>query len=992
MVQTLSTHQISDGFLTLSRLGEQNGEVCFERGFHGGVTSVEVATALENERKILKHLNGDGVPRLEEEGDSYGDSLQFSCSTDQSLADIEPLSLPLPLRLEMAISMARALSQLHRNEYLHLSLRPATFLFDRQFQHSLLIDLSCSHAYPRDISGIAWFRPVIADPHFLAPEQTGLQQRPLDQRTDLYALGCVFWWLFCGQKPFHQLAEETSINYAQNALHLDICIQGAGSSENRGLVAALSSLLTCLLEKDPGARYQSTPGLLADLERLATGREQGDGTFVLRSQDRSDRLHLPQQLYGREEELTHLMDAFERVAEGPSEALLIAGYSGVGKSALVNEIRTPVLQGGGLFVSGKFDQYRGRSPYSAIEQAFSQFICNILSQSESEIEVWRSRLSEALYPNAQLLIDIIPDLGGLLGPQPSPAELGSEEQQNRFNRVFLQFLRAISSAHKPLVVFIDDLQWADLASINLLRMVLADSSARYCLLLGAYRDNEVDERHPFALMLADLKREEKPVSQLRLAPLCSDALCNLISDTLQQDVGQVGSLAQIIHEKTGGNPFFLRQFVHELYLKSLLQYDYDANEWRWSVEQISQQSGTDNIVVLMVAKIGRLPEETQTALKQASCIGARFPVSLVSALHGPKFSELLEPALQAGLLLPVYESHMGQTHSPEVLRFLHDRVQQAAYSLLDKREREQLHYRVGCLLLDAVNDALYQMPDHQCFELVFHLNRAQTFLTPEQQRSVMMLNQLAARKAKAATAYTSAVEYLDQSFTLAQSDAEPVVEAKVEHLECLYLAGDYDRAETLRPGVLDAAMGTAYQVQLQTVLITQYTRYGQLKKAINEALSALNSLGCTLPEEPGMEDVEAAIQEVQVLLEVHPFASLSDLPAVSDRKVVEQIEILMAMQPCCYNSGSLLFPLTILALLKLTITKGNTPHSSYVYMMYGLMCTKVLKEYATAFEAARYSDKVARRFPAFPGVSAGRGATADDAQQLYSALGAATQT
>ena len=556
------------------------------------------------------------------------------------------------------------------------------------------------------------------------------------------------------------------------------------------------------------------------------------------------------------------------------------------------------------------------------------------------------------------------------GPQPKPVELGSEEQQNRFNRVFLQFLHAISSAHKPLVVFIDDLQWADLASIHLLRQVLADSSVRYCLLLGAYRDNEVDERHPFALMLADLKREEKAVSQLTLAPLCSDALCNLIGDTLEQDAGQVEPLARVVHEKTGGNPFFLRQFMHELYLKSLLQYDYEANNWRWSVEQISQQSGTDNVVALMVSRIERLPKSTQTALKQASCIGARFPVALVSALHGSEFSELLEPALQVGLLLPIWDGQPGQNRSPEMLRFLHDRVQQAAYSLLEPQEREKLHHRVGCLLLDTVDDDLSRLQDHQCFELVSHLNRAHSLLTPPQRESLMRLNLLAARKAKAATAYATAVEYLDQLFLLASPDAD-TVEASIERLECLYLTGDYGRAESLRPEVLSAAIGTAYQVQLQTVLITQYTRYGHLDKAIAEALVALNSLGCTLPEEPGMEDVGAAIQEVQALLESNPFASLPDLPAVSDRKVLDQIEILMAMQPCCYNSGSLLFPLTILALLKLTITKGNTPHSSYVFMMYGLMCTKVLKDYTTAFDAAHYSDKVAQLYPA-SGVVEGR--------------------
>lgn len=965
MVKTVPKQEVSDGFITLSRIGEENGEVCFERGFQGGLTSVEVAAALENEYRILKTLNGNVAPRLE--GNQNDDTLRFSCSADHPLVDLEPLSLPLPLRLQMATRMAHVLCQLHRHEFLHLSLRPAAFLFDRNYQQALLIDFSCSQSYPKDLTGITWFRPVIADPYFLAPEQTGLQQRPLDQRTDLYALGCVLVWLFCGEKPFFHLTDQSAIEYAHIAQRIKVCIQGVGVSENRALVDALATVITCLLEKDPGARYQSAAGVLADLEGLVREEGPSDSKFEIRSRGRSDRLHLPQYIYGREAEVAHLMDAFERVMEGPSEALLIAGYSGVGKSALVNEIRYPVLKDDGLFVSGKFDQYRGGSPYSAIEQAFGQFIRNILTQSESEIEAWRIRFREALHPNAQLLVDIIPDLGVLMGPQPKPSELGSEEQQHRFNRVFLQFLKAISSAHKPLVVFIDDLQWADLASINLLRQVLADSSARYFLLLGAFRDNEVDERHPFALMLADLKREETPVSQLTLAPLCQDVLCRLISDALQQNADTVGALAGVVHEKTGGNPFFMRQFMHELYLNSLLQYDYETNDWRWSVNQISQQSGTDNVVALMVAKIGRLPECTQVALKQASCIGARFPVALMAALHGSQFGELLEPALQVGLLVPIWDNQSAQSKPPDVLRFLHDRVQQAAYSLLDRKERDQLHYRVGCLLLEDAGDEFSKIQDQQCFELVSHLNCAHSLLTAKQQRSVMELNLLAAKKAKTATAYTTAVEYLDCFFSLASFEADTMItEASIERLECLYLAGDYERAESIRPQVLSAAIDTHHEVQLQSVLITQYTRYGELNKAIGEALKALNRLGYVLPENPDMQDVGAAIQEVQALLAVNPFSTLADRPAVSDPKVVEQIEILMAMQPCCYNSGSLLFPLTILALLKLTITQGNTPHSSYVFMMYGLMCTKVLKDYSTAFEAARYSDEVASHFPASP--------------------------
>lgn len=968
MEQSTIVPDLSERFMRLEPLHEADGKTVFERSCFSHLSPFEISAALENERVILDHLGGRGAPDLVETVEDGSAAHRLITASPISLAQQPITTLSLKDKLQIAISLARALARVHSQDIFHLALRPATFLLSPQYTQAVLVDFSSARHCPKTRKGIGHFRPMIADVRFLAPEQGYEIDRSLDHRTDLYSLGCVFYWLFCGAVPFAELQQDEEISYAHIARSLSLKHWSMGQGQTATVLADITHRL---LQIEPRDRYQSCAGLLSDLEYLLeviTQNRSLDG-FEVGKADRSERLQIPQRLYGREQELTQLMDAFGRVVDGPCEALLVAGYSGVGKSALVNQIQKPVLENGGLFVFGKFDQYRSTMPYSAIEQAFSHFIRLILAMPADQMQAWRDRLNEALAPNAQVLIEIMPDLGRLLGPQPAPAPLGADERQNRFNRVFLQFIHAISSEHKPLVVFIDDLQWADRASIQLLRLLLTDTDCRHCLLLGAYRDNEVDARHPFIQMLSDLEDSTARISQINLQPLGVVHLQQLIADSLDLQTTEVGTLADLVHAKTDGNPFFLRQFLQELYQQELLSFDYDQNRWCWSVEQIAQSSITDNVVALMVGKISRLPEATQRQLQHASCIGAVFPLALVRALEGDGDVDAapetqLEAAYQSGLVLPV-RLPGGDDAPVEEVRFLHDRVQQAAYSLLDDDKRQQLHHRIGRLLLDSYDDKALE---EHCFSVVGHFNQAPHLLSVDEKARVIALNLQAAQKAKDASAYGTAVSYLNALFSL--SDDLPEVsdtqlfQAAIERIECLFLAGEFELAEAQIAEVKARCAYPDQQVMLNTVLITQYTRYGQLQRAIDQGLEALAQLGYSMPREPGMEDIGAAIAEVQAELANVPFRELSKKPEVQDATVLRTLEILMAMQPCCYNSGSILFPLTILGLLKLTQTHGNSAHSSYVFMMYGLLCTKVLKDYDTAFEAARYSKLIGQKFPA----------------------------
>lgn len=924
----------------------------------------QTGAAQKHEREMLNQLQGASVPRLppsKAQGLEQGLFYQTPCSLVLSELDIEQLSLKD--KLGIALSLAEALSSLHERDVFHLSLRPSVFLLNEDFSQAHIIDLCSARYCAKSTVGINAYRPLFSDSHYLSPEQSYPVDRLLDNRTDLYALGCIFTWLFSGNAPFSKLTSDHEIAYGHISGQPQL-----PELQHPCVHLAINQLLGLLLEKEADNRYQSCVGVIHDLQKIHQTCLAGETITLLERRDISDRLHIPQKLYGREEETQQLLDAFDRVSEGPSEALLIGGYSGVGKSALVHEVHKPILKANGLFVFGKFDQYQRGTPYSALVQAFNHFICHLLSLPDQEVAQWRDRLNKTLRPNAQVLVELLPELGRLLGPQPALPILGPEEQQNRFNRTFLQFVHEICVSNKPLVIFIDDLQWADLASINLLRLLLSDQNNQYCLILGAYRDNEVDERHPFIRMLDELENSSR-IRQLALQPLKQPVIQELIADTVQQELERVPDLTQLVYQKTGGNPFFFRQFMQELYQRELLHFDYAHFRWQWSVTDIDQQSITDNVVELMLAKIDRLPESLQLLLQQAACIGASFPLALLEQLNQVSRDELLEqlqPVFAAGLLVPIRLQITDLESEISSARFLHDRVQQAAYSKWSDDRRQETHLQLGRLMLVYLDDTGL---DEACFQLVGHFNQTHCLLNAEEKINVVQLNLRAALKAKSATAYSTAVGYLDQLLMLV-TDCQPndgvISDASLEKLECLYLAGEYDLAEQLKETVFQRCDSLVLKVRYNSVLITQYTRYGQLDRAIDQGLAALKILGWPLPEQPDMNDIGQAIAEAQGQLKQMPFSLLAQQPEMENSKTLQVLDILMAMQPCCYNSGSPLFPLTILGLLKLTMEQGNSPYSSYVFMMYGLMCTKVLKDYDTAFEASHYSSEIAKRYPANP--------------------------
>ncbi|GLO61083.1 serine/threonine protein kinase [Vibrio sp. MACH09] len=945
-----------------------NSDELWCRSWSKQTETFQISLAKRNEILCLNQLAGKGAPKLSSQQDADA-SLHLLLSHPRQLSQINLAKLSIQQKITIAKSLISALADVHANNVFHFSIRPSVFLLSDDFTSAVMVDFSSGRICPKGSTGISAFYPYNADARFLAPEQNYLLDRPIDNRVDLYSLGCVLVWLFTEQLPYNELLNEEEIGYAHisKKLHFEHRLIGLDDSEHKDNII---QLVNGLINKEPSQRYQSAAGVLKDIvATIEMPLQRLDEKENSRSL--SDRLILPDRLYGREAEIEILLSAFDRVTNGRSEAILVAGYSGIGKSALVNAIKSPIIDSDGLYLTGKFDQYQRDMPYRAIQQALTQLVKQLLSMPEASVNDWRDKINTALYPNGQVVIDIVPELALLLGPQPELSQLGSEEQQNRFNRVFLDFIHVICSAYRPLVFFIDDLQWADTASIQLIRLLITDVKSRHCLILGAYRDNEVDERHPFSQMLLGIEQADIELQKITLSPLANSIVTEICADTLQRPVSDVTRLSALIYQKTRGNPFFFRQFIQELYQQDLLSFDYQAQKWRWSTEQIKLQNITDNVVDLMTEKLKRLPNATKEIIEKAACVGSSVALDIVIELtEGKSVQEtiaLLQPALNAGLMTSLRTKIASGSETINAVRFLHDRVQQAAYSQLNDSDKKAIHYQVGNLMLDRMLASSSDKDEH-CFEVVSHLNYVHELLDSEQKQQLIYLNLLAARRSKASNAYSTSVNFFNQLFKMLALDSKSAGEignsAAIEKLECLYLSGRYKEAEKYRVELESVALSDEEDVQLQVILITQYTRYGELTRAIEQGIKALDNINCSISDDA--DALQQAISGAINSLATTPFDALLKKHSVEDKSVLLTLDILMAMQPCCYNSGSLLFPMTILKLLELTQQHGNSAYSSYIYTMYGLLCTKVLKDYDTAFEATRCSQEISKQYPKNP--------------------------
>jgi len=873
--------------------------------------------------------------------------------------------------LRLAIQVAEVLDKIHSVNIVHKNINPSSFLWDQAAEQIKLIDLSLATTLPQEQPQLENPQTLEGELAYVSPEQTGRMNRPLDYRTDFYSLGIVFYEILNGRAPF----ESTD---AMELVHSHIAKHPRPPAEiNPDVPPVLADIVMKLLDKNAEDRYQSAFGLKTDLDRcLKQLQETGKTTrFELARQDFSSKFQIPHKLYGREQEVKALLQAFDRIGEGTTELMLVAGYSGVGKSSLVHEIHKPITEKRGYFISGKHEQYQRSIPYYALTQALSQFCRYLLTEPAEILQDWQTRILNAVGNNGQVIIDVVPDLELVIGEQAPLPQVGPQESQNRFNMIFQKFIRAISAEEHPLVFFVDDLQWADAALLNLLKTLLTDKDINHLLIVGAYRDNEVDSAHPLIMTIDELLKENAFANTLKLENLSGEAVNALIVDTLDEESAEVGPLTGLVYEKTQGNAFFLTRFLQSLHEEGLVIYDHAKHKWLWDVAQIQAKQITDNVVDLMSSKIRKFTAETQSILKLASCIGSHFDLQTLSIIYqrDPKDTlACLWITIQEGLILPLDDNYQLVTTQDAKgvdahFKFQHDRIRQAAYSLTGDSDRPRLHLQIGRLLLANTREA--DLED-RLFDIVHQLNKAHDLVAGAEDRlSLAQLNLSAGKKAKDSTAYQAAVNYLASGVSLLGESAwnehyAVAFELYVEQGECEFLSGNFEHSDRLLALALKNARSNFDKVGIYTIKIAQLSGQGQYHDAVAALTEGLNMFGLNMPtldQEEALENATASEMALyQENMKGREIGDLDHLPLMQDEGMKACSQMLGTAFDSIVIGYPDLVPLYTTKAVNMSLQYGLSPYTPVGYGFFAIVLSGGFKDYARAYEFAALALRLTR--------------------------------
>ncbi len=874
--------------------------------------------------------------------------------------------IPLASFLELAPRIVRALALVHAAGVLHKDIKPDNIIVGPDLQRVALADFSIASVLSEERSAPASPEVLEGSLAYLSPEQTGRMNRPVDYRTDYYSLGATFYELLTGELPFRSSDPLELIHAHVARLPL------APATLRPEIPAPLSALVLRLMAKNAEDRYQSAAGLLADLEhiRRALAEHGAVPDFALGQADHSDRFILSAALYGREDAARALLDAFERACAGSNELVLLAGPAGIGKSALVREIHRPMVRHRGYFISGKFDQFGRDTPYSALAQALRELVLRILGEPESRLVGWRRNLQAALGPNARVVLDVVPDLGRLLGPQPPVPEVPPAEAANRFHGTLRALIRAFADERHPVAIFLDDLQWSDLATLKLIEDLVGDPDLPHLLWIGAYRDAEVPPEHPLERTRGALQAAGAAVSTLILPPLHQTQIARLIGDTLRCGDEPAAALAGLIHRRSEGNPFFVRTYLQSLHDQGVLQFDPARGGWAWQHARVLQATIPEDVVDLVARRIAGLAANTQSSLLAAACIGARFELHLLAQITGQTPAAALAalwPAVQTGLVRPLgdeYKYLVDEQRSVE-FEFVHDRIQQAAYGLIPADERPRRHLDLGRILLAGRGPAA---GDAALFAIAGHFTHAGALVRdPALRLQIAAIDLDAGRRAKVSTAYHSACSYLAAGRELLPpgpwSHHYPLTAGlHRESLECEYLAGHPERALASFAPLLAHARSTLEKAELYALRATLETNRGDLQTALAAGRDGLALFGVRLPRTGSTAAVLAEFARYQLACRGATPAALRELPAMTDPARRAELRVMMAMTAAAYFTDTNLASLLLLRMARLSVQHGLCEVSAYGLMGVGLVMSGAFGRYAAADELGRLARDLNDRF------------------------------
>ncbi|MBP0015986.1 MAG: serine/threonine-protein kinase PknK [Cyanobacteria bacterium SBLK] len=979
------------------------------------------------EYEIIRNLEIAGaIAAYEFWDDRYSPTIVLEDFGGKSLTELEIAGkLSIGEFLKLAIAIADCLGQIHRANIIHKDINPNNILFNRETQQVKITDFGISTKRSREMAAFRNVNALEGTPAYISPEQTGRIDREIDCRSDLYSLGVTFYLLLSGRLPFPQkdLAElihahiahaPPLLTHPQRSETVErLVLSGVEVSRNELAEASpvtseaetrplseaetrplsevetrlskghplsipniIADIVMKLMAKNAEDRYQSAYGLKADLERCwqQWQEKQAIEPFVFGSQDRDDRLQISQKLYGREDEIATLLAAFAGAIEQQHPALcLVKGYSGIGKSALVAKIHKPITAKNGFFVSGKFDQLQRDVPYSAIAQALEGLMKYLFVESSEELQQWRERIQEAVGNNGRVLGKIVPKLEILLGEQPEVPQLGAAESQNRFNFTLQNFIRVFTESHRPLVLFLDDLQWADSASLGLLHLFMTSPDMGNLFIVGAYRDNEVNNAHPLLLTIDKIRTNHTPIAEITLAPLPLEKIEQFVADTLCCSRPRVRLLTELLQEKTNGNPFFLKKFIEELYLEELLNFDWHKQEWLWDIERIRDRDITANVVDLLAGQLNKLSLDTQRLIRFAACIGNEFDLFLLGAISDVSLADCvgaLQSAIAEGFLMPLddayklVEANIPSDRSPR-LKFVHDRIQQAAYKLILDNDKTQIHWRLGRLLLQQVSP---EEREERIFEIVNHWNLVRQHIREESERDeLVQLNLMAGKKAKASAARRSALNYLQTGLKLLsrlswQTYYELTWDLHVETIEAAYLCTEFELLDELVEITLKHTSSVLEQVRVYEAKINALVARERGEEAISTALEIAALLGIQFPKKATKFQILLNLTKTNVVLMRKQPSDLIDLPSMSDPSTQAAIGILSSIIPLIYRWNPQLFPLITLKMVRLSLKQGNAPLSAFTYACYAIILCGVLGEIERGYQFGQLALQVWSRF------------------------------
>ncbi|MCP4129869.1 MAG: AAA family ATPase [bacterium] len=893
-------------------------------------TPSEIAR-FKQEYELIRSIDIDGVVR------TY-DIIDYESGFALILEDFDGISLKETITgksrdimafLRVAIKLANIIGHLHQKNIIHKDIKPQNILINTGSGEIKITDFGIATVLTHENEEI--YNPDVINGTlpYMSPEQTGRMNCSVDYRTDLYSLGVTLYEMLTGTLPFRS-------KDPMELIHAHLAVSPVPPSrKNRDVPPVLSNIIMKLLLKNCEERYRNAFGLLTDLEDCRQQYEK-KGTIELFEPGRHDaanRFFLPRKLFGREKELDVLLSVFESTS---AEFVLVAGAPGVGKSALVNEIRKPVNGKRGYFISGKYDRFNRDAPYSSIIPAFKELVKQVLAESSEKINALKDAVLGALGPNGEVITAIIPEVELIIGKQPPLRELEPEEARNRFTVAFEKFAAACAGEEHPIVLFLDDLQWADWASLRLLRTLATSPDIQHLLIIGAYRDTEVDESHMLAQVLTDIERTGKRIHRLLLTPLGIRNIKNLMAFFLQSTPLAVHTLAEVVHRKTGGNPFFVNRFLHTLYSEKLLE-PYPAGTeqgpWRWDMDKIEEMQVTDNVADLMAAMINKLPEHTREVLKTGSCMGNRFKPEILALINGISIDAVLrdlDTALTEGLVTAAGDDYI----------FYHDRIREAAYSLIPGAEQTALHYRIGKIMRERMGE---EGLAGSLFYIVDQLNLGSVLLAAGTERlELARLNYKAGHTARASAAYPPAFAYYASGIALLEKDCwekeyDLALSLYTEAAETACFFGDIEQMLSLSETVITRVRSVTDSIRVYKSRINAYTAQEDFKNAISTGVCILRSLGMKIPENPSKITILWELLKTKLVLAGKSPEDLAGLPPMTDAAALSAMQIFSGMGLAAYISAPALFPVLVLRSIRLALQYGHAPEHSFMYCFFGVL-------------------------------------------------------